>query len=96
MTHQGHGLPAHCACSLIVVTDCSGKTFLIIQEVELMSCPREWLLPGSMVAKYAELKLDLKHSESAVLIENTALVPYSPGHGFPSLIVLRLFFGREC
>jgi hypothetical protein len=74
MTHQGHGLPTHCACSLTVVTDCSGKALLIIQEVELMSCPREWLLPGSMIAKYAELKLDLKHTKSVVFIENTALV----------------------
>ena len=96
MTHQGHGLPAHCACGLTVVTDCGGKTFLIIQEVELMSCPGKWLLPSSMVAKYAELKLYLKHSKSAVLVENTALVTYSPGHGFPSLVVLRLFFGGEC
>jgi hypothetical protein len=49
-----------------------------------------------MVAKYAELKLYLEHPKSAVLIENTALVTYSPGHGFPSLLVLGLFFGRKC
>jgi hypothetical protein len=96
MSHHGHCLPTNCACSLTVVTDCSSKTFLIIQEVELMSCPRKWLLPSSMVAKYAELKLYLEHPKSAVLIENTALVTYSPGHGFPSLLVLGLFFGRKC
>ena len=61
-----------------------------------MSRPRERLLPGSMVAKYAKLEPNLKHPKGVVRIENATLVPYGPEHSFPSLLVLHLFFGREC